>query len=78
VELPCRQGEAPPLLEVDGRTLTVVVDHRNVDTLFPSMPEDMKVLLQSQLCKLREDERETKLEANLARKKRQREKKSKN
>jgi hypothetical protein len=74
VELPCRQGEAPPLFAVDGNMLTVVVDHRNVDMLFPNMPENMKFLLQSQLRKLREEElkkkeRETKREANRARKK---------
>jgi hypothetical protein len=49
VELPCRQGEAPPLIECADRTLRVCVDHRNVKALFPSMPENMERLLEQQL-----------------------------
>lgn len=53
VELPCRQGKAPPLFEKAGnRLLRVFVDYRNVMALFPSIPLNMQLLLQEQLQKM--------------------------
>jgi hypothetical protein len=43
------QGQPPPLLVLEDRTLRVCVDSRNAKALFPSIPENMQKLLKQQL-----------------------------